>query len=859
MRLLNRKIKSSSTGTDLALLLLASLACVVVLTLAISDGRTISAGGLQMRHLLIFSIVAGAAMLAGLVVWSATRYAKQLARRSMEEASALRKDLSTAEAIIKAEPQVLMFWEQGKELRIVTHTLQTVSGLPTEEAGLMRFGQWLDSDAARELKEGLDKLFDDGRPFNLLLKTAAGAYLEADGQAAGGRAILRLRDVAAYKGDLIKVLDQHRKLSRSIRSSHELLNALPMPVWLKDGEGRIEWVNKAYVRSVEAASDVEVTERQIELLEQRQREEIQRALPGNEPLTSRIKLIVGGEQRTHDVMMVPFNDAVAAAAIDVEAIVSAQGDLDRQVAAYDRTLHRLATAAAIFGPDQRLAFFNDAYVQLWQLDAAWLETKPSDGEILDRLHELHRLPTSANYRKWKAKVLNCYTSDAVLDKPWHLPDGRTVHVMGEQRPDGGVTYLYEDVTERIALESRFNSLIDVQRETLNHLKEGVALFATDGRLKLFNSAFSQIWKLQQSQLSEGPHIQDVIRQCTVLYEDTRSWSRISHSVTAISDTRQTVVGQMVRRDNSVIDYATLPMPDGATLITFVDVSASKREERALIERNEALIAADRLKSQFISHVSYELRTPLTNIIGFSELLESPRTGDLNDKQREYLGDISVSSRQLLSIIDDILDLATIDAGALELSVAPVEVRPIIEAAVLGVRERIARDRLNLDISIADDVVDFIADENRIRQVLYNLLSNAIGFSNPGGAIKLDCWRDNGMMAFSISDEGVGIPEDQLRRVLERFESNSRGSNHRGAGLGLSVVKSLVELHGGNMSLESEPDQGTTVTVRLPEAGLRGHSLRHDASELDGDIGSAYDSELDSLLDVGKSSKIAASA
>jgi signal transduction histidine kinase len=291
-------------------------------------------------------------------------------------------------------------------------------------------------------------------------------------------------------------------------------------------------------------------------------------------------------------------------------------------------------------------------------------------------------------------------------------------------------------------------------------------------------------------------------------------------VTGISDRRQPVAGQMLRPDQSVIDFAVAPLPDGATLITFVDVTDSKRYEQTLLERNEALVAADRLKSQFISHVSYELRTPLTNIIGFGELLSSPRTGELNSKQREYLNDISASSRTLLAIINDILDLATIDAGGLELKLAPVKITDVVHTAVLGVRDRATRARLNLDIHIAEDVLEFIADEARVRQVLYNLLSNGIGFSKPGDTISVKVWREAGFVAFAVQDMGVGIPKDQQLRVLERFESRSQGSKHRGAGLGLSIVKSLVELHGGTMELQSEPNRGTQVTVRFPESGMR---------------------------------------
>jgi signal transduction histidine kinase len=392
-----------------------------------------------------------------------------------------------------------------------------------------------------------------------------------------------------------------------------------------------------------------------------------------------------------------------------------------------------------------------------------------------------------------------------------------LRVVHEQRWNGGLTCLYDDATERLALARRYNALIDVQRETLDSLEEGVAVFAPDGRLELSNSAFAAIWKMAPAALAGEPHVDEIVRRARAVHDEPQVWADIARAVTSLSDGREALQGQMTWADGTVIDYATAPLSDGATLVTFSDVTVSRQYERALEERNEALVAADRLKGQFISHVSYELRTPLTNIIGFSELLASPRTGRLNDKQREYLGDIAVSSRTLLSIIDDILDLATIDAGALELRLGQVDVRAVLDSAIQGVRERASRARLTLDIAVADDAVAFTADEARVRQVLYNVLANAVGFSKPGDTVRVACWREDSSMMFSVEDRGVGIPKDQQRRVFERFESRSQGSRHRGAGLGLSIAKSLVELHGGTMRLDSEPGRGTRVTVAFPSA------------------------------------------
>ncbi|MFM9942809.1 MAG: ATP-binding protein [Hyphomicrobiaceae bacterium] len=824
---------------EVLLLLAASLACAIVLTVVFSGSGPELLGSFRLAHLLALVVLAGAIAVAGSVYWHATSAARQAGRRRQDEMAELRRNLAAAEAILKAEPQVLVYWEQGQSVKIAANTLSTVAGLPEDPTLLMRFGQWLEPAAARDLKAGLDQLFNVGRPFNLLLRTAAGGDVEADGRVSGARAILRLRDVAGSRRDLARIMDQHRQLARDITLSRSLFNALPMPVWIRGADGRIEWVNKAYVAAVEATDEAEVREKQIDLLETRQRLESLLALKRGQPFRKRMPLNFGGERKAHDVVVLPLGEASAAAAIDATVAESAQGELDRQIEAYDRTLDRVATAVAIFGADQRLTFYNAAYQNLWQLDGEWLATHPTDGQILDRLRENQKLPqvvsrtderrsgddrTSApeavNYREWKTRVLSSYKSETAYEEGWYLPDGRTLHVTIESRPDGGVTHHYDDVTEKLALESRYNALISVQRETLDHLKEAVAVFGTDGRLKLSNSAFERIWKLSPRMLAERPHVDQLVSLCRVLHDDPNGWSSIARLATQFSDQRQPLEGQMTRADGSVLDFAALPLPDGGTLASFADVTVSKRYERALIDRNEALIAADRLKSQFISHVSYELRTPLTNIIGFSELLDSPRTGSLNIKQREYLSDVTLSSKQLLAIIDDILDLANIDAGALELKMAPTKIQPVVDAAVLAVKERANRARLLLSVTVAPDAQDFIADGARVRQILYNLLSNAIGFSNAGGEVALHCWRESGMINFMVQDKGVGIPKDQQHAVLERFVSRSRGSKHRGVGLGLSIVKSLVELHGGQLTLDSEPGRGTAVTVRFPEHGLR---------------------------------------
>jgi signal transduction histidine kinase len=302
--------------------------------------------------------------------------------------------------------------------------------------------------------------------------------------------------------------------------------------------------------------------------------------------------------------------------------------------------------------------------------------------------------------------------------------------------------------------------------------------------------------------------------CQPLHADQAIWHALRDAVTTM-DNRAPISGRLERRDGMVVDCSTVPLPDGATLVAFHDVTDSVNVERALLERNEALEDADKIKIDFVHHVSYELRSPLTNIIGFVHLLADPATGALAPKQREYLDYITVSTDTLLALINNILDLATIDAGRMQLNLGSVDIRQTMASAAEGVQDRLVSSDLHLDIAAAEDIGSFVADERRVRQILFNLLANAVSFSPPGGTVTLRAERRAGALVFSVTDHGPGIPSDVLERVFDWFETNSLGSHHRGTGIGLSLVRSFVELHGGTVEIASVVGQGTTVTCTFP--------------------------------------------
>ena len=497
---------------------------------------------------------------------------------------------------------------------------------------------------------------------------------------------------------------------------------------------------------------------------------------------------------------VPTRKGSAGIGIDATEAEAMRSELDRLNDAHRRTLDQLATGVAIFTADQRLTFYNAAYRSLWDLDTGYLDQSPTDSAVLDKLRGSRKLPEEKDFREWKTALHEAYRASEAQEHLWHLPDGRTIRVVTTPNPQGGVTYLFEDVTERLDLVRRYDALIRVQGETLDNLAEAVAVFGSDGRLRLHNPAFVDMWRLEPLALAERPHIETVIGWCKKLYDDDSLWRALHGTVTAIEG-RDVVKSRLELRNGSVADLITVPLPDGATLVAFLDVTDTINVERALREKNEALETADALKVDFVHHVSYELRSPLTNIIGFASLMGEPTTGPLSPKQREYLGYINTSTNALLAIINDILDLATIDAGAMTLNLGPVDIRGTMSAAAEGIRDRLIKDKIVLDLRATADIGSFAGDERRIRQVLFNLLANAVGFSPPGATITMAAERRSDAVVFTVTDNGPGIPPEVQGRVFNWFESHSQGSRHRGAGLGLSIVRSFVELHGGTVTLE----------------------------------------------------------
>jgi signal transduction histidine kinase/PAS domain-containing protein len=608
------------------------------------------------------------------------------------------------------------------------------------------------------------------------------------------RARNRAKALARECADLAVELDTSHRRQAALR---QVLDVLPLPVWRRDGTGAIIEQNRAFAALGQIAdaagrsSDAPATLCHI-------------------VVDGRRRLFALGETNCDDGGSIGFG-------VDRTEIEAAETELWRHVNAQGAVLESIRAGVAIYGADRRLRYFNTAFVFLWGLDEDWLETEPKLEDVLEWLRERRRTPEHIDFRAYKLAQQTLFTElIEARQEMLYLPDGRTVQLSIAPHPLGGLVFLYEDVTDHLALESSFNTLAQVQRATLDHLFEGIAVFGADGRLRLHNPAYRALWDLSEDNLAGGPHVAEIVEKMRTFIDDGSDWEAAK---AALVDriTAQVPGNALIHRgDGSMLQAATVPLPDGEVLLTYLDVSDSARVEQALRERNEALETADRLKSEFIANVSYDLRTPLNALLGFTEVLSRQYFGHLNERQLEYTRHILESGRHLSALIGDILDLATIEAGYMRLDPGPVDVPRLLKAVASLAEERARSRDLDLIIDCAPEIGRIEADERRLKQALFNLVSNAIKFTPPGGTIRLEAETRDGDLVLGVADSGIGI-EPTDHRPFSAFE---RGMRRSGAGLGLSLVKKLIELHGGTVGSEMVAGHGTRVFFRLP-SGRRG--------------------------------------
>ena len=588
-----------------------------------------------------------------------------------------------------------------------------------------------------------------------------------------------------------------------------LLDHLPVPVWARNADKNITYCNETYGQWVQKDTD-SVVQDNIKLPVTPQKDALQ--------FESRGRIIVDGKRRIIDI--VERDDAETGIqtgfVVDGTEEDRIRTELTRLNRATQELLGNLTSAIAVFAADTTLEFYNTAFSSLWDLKESSLNTKPSLGNLMEQLREERKLPEQADFRSFKKSWVDLFTS---LLEPkqemLYLPDGRALRMLSIPHPMGGLMMTFEDVTSRLELESSYNTLIAVQRETLDNLNEGVAVFGSNGQLRLWNPVFRTLWSIEEEFLAKQPHISDLVTYQKHLFDEGKPWQHARETLTSFALSREDQQTDLVLNNGIHLECVTVSLPDGGKMVTFRDMTDAVQAEKALTERNMALEAADNLKTEFLANVSYQLRTPLNTIMGFGEILTNGFFGPLNERQNEYAMGITEAGTRLTALIDDILDLASIEAGKLELDIERTPIQTMLNGLFDIARDWAAREDLIVTLDCPEEVGFAEIDPRRIQQALVNLIQNAITYTPTGGHITLIAEnRGKDSVAITVQDTGVGMEDADIETLLKPFTRGTAQDNS-GSGLGLTIVQHMADLHDGRLEIASTPDRGTQATLILP--------------------------------------------
>jgi signal transduction histidine kinase len=673
-----------------------------------------------------------------------------------------------------------------------------------------------EADIAATLLADVEAAQQSGGKFRRAVRSGvAGRLLEVDGApapaslVAPGGALVWLRDATENEERVARLKHQREEALAAFEALSNVIEAAPFPMWFRDAQLDLALVNGGYVRAAEGGTAAEAIERQVELVEPvdglTARDAARRAHDAGEAVSRLVPITIGGERRIMQVVDVPIGEVgVAGYALDRQELIDARAENRRFGDARRAMLDQMSAAVAEFGADRTLSFVNRPFLRLFAVDEEWVASAPMFERMLDKLRDNGRTPEVRDFPGWRAERRGWFAEVSAVEESWLLRDGTHLRIVAHPAPDGGLLLIVEDRTEELRLAASRDTLLRVRTATFDNLYEAVSVFAPDGRLHLWNQRFRRLWELSEEYLNTHPRLDDLLEKIAPRLENGRQTAILSQMIIGATGERQQRSGRIALRDDRQFDFSAIPLPDGNALFTLIDVSDSRRIEKALRDRAEALEDADRVKTDFLSRISYELRTPLTSISGFAEMLAGGYAGELPEAAAGYARAILDSTTLLGQQIDTVLDLAQSEAGAMPIERRSISLVALLRDAVMAAKPNAERLDILIEDAINPSLGQMSGDAKRLRQAFDQLLGAAIaGFAAsdrvPAGGRRV-----------TIHAEG------NAREARIVFSDNGDGKQPAGAqAVGVALARQLIAAHDGNISAMNEILQGSMTTIRLP--------------------------------------------
>ncbi len=634
----------------------------------------------------------------------------------------------------------------------------------------------------------------------------------------GGAALLWIFDFSESESELARLRSDAARAKGDFAALVGLIEAAPMPMWFRGPDARLKLVNRAYVAAVAGESADAVVENQVELIEPADglsaAQIAGQAAQQKRPIERIVATTIAGQRRALKVSDLPLGDeGVAGYAVDIEEMEELGRSFRAFRDAQRQMLDQLSVGVAQFDAERKLISANQPFRRAFAMRPG-----ASEGIEFDRLlreaREAGRTPEVRDFPAWRTERVAWFASDEPAEEAWPLSDGTHLRIVAQPMPDGGIILIAEDRTESLALSATRDTLLRTRTATFDSLFEALAVFAPDGHMQLWNRRFAAAWGIEPEALDGHPTADQLVEKIAPHLDKPKQAPAIGEIVRGATLDRKQTGGRVALADGRTLEIAGVPLPDGNGLLTVLDITDSQKAEDALRERNEALEAADEVKTRFLANMSYELRVPLTSISGFAELLEAGVAGELSAQAQEYVSAIIESVQRLTDQVENVLDLSQSEAGLMPLAVEKLELLPFATRIVREREAAIVAAGLSLDLR-GGQTVKVEADPRQLGRALGQLLDNAIVATPKGGKILVDLSRKTDGVRIVVSDNGKGMSRDELRRALEGLRTGADGRPERRQGLGIPLARQLVEAHGGTLDILSRSGEGTTATILLP--------------------------------------------
>lgn len=683
-------------------------------------------------------------------------------------------------------------------------------------------------ESANLLSESLNTLREDNDPFILELQYKTGGRRFV---AKGFRIhpshhdtvadIIWIREITRTTQKNLSLTNRVQELEKETALFRNVFDSFPFPVWLRNEDLQLALCNSAYAKAVQAESAEQALLLGKELVYEKSPREAKvlaaTARAGGKEKKTREYVVLEGKRRWIEASEIPlpaqypFKNKTMGFVRDITREQELRDSLQQHISSHNGVLEHLKTAIAVFDAEMRLQFYNTSFLNLWDLDEDELDGSPTYSHVLDMMRAKRRLPESRDFNAFKMREIKFFSSlVSTTEDVLHLPSGVTLRRMLTPHPMGGLLITYEDVTGHLTMERSMTVLNETQFTVINHLREAILLFGRNERLRLANTAYLNLWQISEPDFNRSQlSITDVLEKQKPFFENEDNWESVKEQLLGVITSHTGDLCQILRPDGKVLEFTAIGLPDGGIFVSFLDVTEEEKQS-SLVEEKETLLSrfkqttvqAEKLRASFLEQMSHEI-TPQLSVL--TETAEKLINGNEKSRKRQkaFLQTISDTSTELKTLFKDLADLALIETGSAVLELNTVDIRILLSGILKIVQEQAKNKDVMLSLNCPADTPLLVADQKRLKQVLFYLMTNAVSAAFKGGTVLLDVETKDRNLVISIEEQSLDVKNesDAVNFAVQD-------------GFSFVLIRNFIEMHGGTLAVSDK--KGTKKTqIYLP--------------------------------------------